>query len=612
MKLKINAGIAANSLISFGIETTGYGSAGCGDQVVQVAAVQRQNATCAATGELCYVLAATGSGSIHIVSEHPELSLQNLDITTSANTVSYDLTIGNAGITNTTPIQVDFYLDNDGDGMLSTGDVSVGTQIYTGVINMNETLVLSGSFPLATDQLCNLLAVIDEDNNCVCTTEMIGVNVSINVTLADEAVCSGEEIELGIPAVAGHIYQWNPPVNISTTNNSTTIFQASNTTDSALVFNFTMIDSDGNNCETMYSQAVAVLPVLGNTQQDLEICAGETITIAATLGEAYTWDGPNISNPNQPTQTVTLFENASYTVTITSGTACEGIDEININVLPFETDFSMIEKCPEEAIEIMGQMITEEGMYCDTIPNVMGCDSLICLEIINHPSLSESTYSLCEGDSVEINGATYFSATTVCNTSVSSFGCDSTHCVTIEMLEAPFAEVIGEVGNEFFTPNGVEVQLQVTDGFAAYEWSPMEGLSCTDCPNPTATLDESLEYKVTVTDDLGCTTQLLLLVTVFPPCDAQRLKIPNVFTPDGDGVNDVFGVVPYEGVERVLLVNIFNRWGEKIYQATGEDAYWDGTVNGKLATADVYVYVIRILCGDGEVEILYGDVTLIR
>jgi gliding motility-associated-like protein len=608
LKIKIDANIPANSLISFEIETTGYGAIGCSDQVIQVQAVQRQDAVCTTTGELCYVLAATGSGTITISSEHPDFSLQSLDIVAYEDSINYEVSIINIGIPNSSDIQVDFYIDTDGDGELSTGDIFVSSGTYAGTVVTDETIILIGNMMLSANQLCNLIAVIDEDNNCICGTEAIPVTAPINSVLDDEFVYSGAALEIGIPTTNGHTYQWDPPGNISSTTNSMMTFQFSNTSSVTSYFDFTLIDNNNEGCEIHHNVEVTVIPVPGINQQDLEICEGGTVTISATAGDSYVWDGPNISNPNAPAQTVTLFENTTFTVTVTLPEGCEGMDEINIEVLPYESAISQLEKCPEETVILLGQQITEAGYYCDTISNVTGCDSLICVEVINYNSQTEITRALCQGDSIVIEGITYFEEQTICNTYTSLFGCDSTHCINIQLIPEPFAEVIT---TEIIAAQGEETQLEVTPGFEIYEWFPTTGLSCTDCHNPIATLTETTEYTVTLTDSDGCTTQLFLLVTVLPPCEAERLLIPNVFTPDGDGLNGQFGIVEYEGFEMVSFIKIFDRWGEKVYENSGVDPYWDGKIDGKPGSADVYIYILKIVCSDGE-AILYGDVTLIR
>lgn len=99
-------------------------------------------------------------------------------------------------------------------------------------------------------------------------------------------------------------------------------------------------------------------------------------------------------------------------------------------------------------------------------------------------------------------------------------------------------------------------------------------------------------------------------VVVFPPCSADSLHIPNAFTPNGDGKNDVFRVVRHEGAEVVSSLEIYDRWGEKVYENRG-DSFWDGTIDGKPAPSDVYVYIVKLTCGE-LIGKRVGDVTLLR
>ena len=98
------------------------------------------------------------------------------------------------------------------------------------------------------------------------------------------------------------------------------------------------------------------------------------------------------------------------------------------------------------------------------------------------------------------------------------------------------------------------------------------------------------------------------------------VKVPNVFTPNGDSYNDVFkaytdlDVNEDEEIE-ILNMRIWNRWGQIVYQSQGPDSVWDGTHNGSPAPSDVYVYTIEMevkICGEKGIQIRRGDVTLAR
>ncbi|HQU58493.1 MAG TPA: gliding motility-associated C-terminal domain-containing protein, partial [Saprospiraceae bacterium] len=111
---------------------------------------------------------------------------------------------------------------------------------------------------------------------------------------------------------------------------------------------------------------------------------------------------------------------------------------------------------------------------------------------------------------------------------------------------------------------------------------------------------------------------------VFVELDANRnLYIPNAFSPNGDGANDEFRVYPCIGVTKILSVNIFNRWGDLVYQDEGADVsnglycsnglvLWDGRFKDKTLNMGVYVYVIEVEFLDNIRLVYRGDVSLLR
>ncbi len=91
------------------------------------------------------------------------------------------------------------------------------------------------------------------------------------------------------------------------------------------------------------------------------------------------------------------------------------------------------------------------------------------------------------------------------------------------------------------------------------------------------------------------------------------VRFPNAFTPDGDGHNDRFGMVVPQGLAFVDRMEIYNRWGQKIFESTEPNASWDGTVDGQNAPSDVYIYRIWWRRGDGALQMqAKGDITLLR
>jgi gliding motility-associated-like protein len=125
-----------------------------------------------------------------------------------------------------------------------------------------------------------------------------------------------------------------------------------------------------------------------------------------------------------------------------------------------------------------------------------------------------------------------------------------------------------------------------------------------------STSDSTIYYTLTVTSPAGCVQQVQVKFTLVQPL----VIVPNAFTPNSDGVNDVFRLKILEGSATILSMEIYNRWGEKVYSSNDPDAAWDGKMDdGKEAASDVYAYFIRWQRGDGALQPpKQGDVTLLR
>ena len=166
---------------------------------------------------------------------------------------------------------------------------------------------------------------------------------------------------------------------------------------------------------------------------------------------------------------------------------------------------------------------------------------------------------------------------------------------------------------------GDDLQLSA-DFFAttnvSFEWSPADGLSCTDCPNPRATPTQTTTYTLTVSDDNGCVKEASIIVYL---STTRRVYAPNAFSPNGDGHNDRFTIYTSTDAASVLTLQIFDRWGERVYISPNNfepnDEFthgWNGRFNGEKAPPGVYAFFAEILFIDGEREIFKGDVNLIR
>jgi len=193
-------------------------------------------------------------------------------------------------------------------------------------------------------------------------------------------------------------------------------------------------------------------------------------------------------------------------------------------------------------------------------------------------------------------------------------GCSSTETVTINL---PFLPTIA-LDEVLRVEQGDSIQLSPVTNIpgtqiAYWEWSPATDLSCNDCAEPWAMPLSGRYYTVTVSDLNGCTATDRVLVQVFRQ---RHIYPPNVFSPNEDGENDRFTLYA-KGVREIRRLVIFDRWGDEVFerrnfQPNDESLGWDGRFRGKPMNPGVYVWAAELEFSDGEVEVVYGDVTIMR
>ncbi len=146
-------------------------------------------------------------------------------------------------------------------------------------------------------------------------------------------------------------------------------------------------------------------------------------------------------------------------------------------------------------------------------------------------------------------------------------------------------------------------------------WSPPDHLSCSDCKNPKVSAIADQLYTLTIVDVNGCSATGQVYVDI----DRNRnVYIPNIFSPNGDGINDRFQIFTGLGVTRINFVRIYDRWGELLFEETdlrpSSDGTpgWDGTFKGDKMNPAVFMYLIEVEFQDGRILLYRGDVTLMQ
>jgi gliding motility-associated-like protein len=154
--------------------------------------------------------------------------------------------------------------------------------------------------------------------------------------------------------------------------------------------------------------------------------------------------------------------------------------------------------------------------------------------------------------------------------------------------------------------DNVKLHTQYIDGYS-YVWSPSTYFN-SNIYKAEGIVKEPVTVRVKVKDEWGCEAEDSKYLNVEPCCNAY---LPNSFSPNGDGVNDVFRIIGY-GNYHILDFYVANRWGNIIFKTIDQNTGWDGTINGIEQSMDTYYYYLRYECANGEKRFIKGDLTLLR
>jgi gliding motility-associated-like protein len=236
-----------------------------------------------------------------------------------------------------------------------------------------------------------------------------------------------------------------------------------------------------------------------------------------------------------------------------------------------------------------------------------GCLQIHCTWLmVGDTSSLALAETICPGDSLALAGQWFYEAGQYALSLGSAEGCDSLVLLDLSWWELPGFSILPS-DTSIFEGESVEI-IVIGAGALAYQWTPAEGLDCDACAAVVAAPEATTTYQAAVWDENGCRQILQSQVEVRIDCDPQRIQIPSAFTPDGDGINDTFGVLTRAGRELVLEMQVWNRWGQSVFHSREAQARWDG--GG--APSDVYVYRIAVGCPDGSQAIYTGEISLLK
>ena len=314
--------------------------------------------------------------------------------------------------------------------------------------------------------------------------------------------------------------------------------------------------------------------------------SGQAMVIATGGVEpyAYAWSDPSLTGDQ-----VFDLGSGTYTVTTTDATGCEVIETFEI---PDNSDVSVNYFVLDIICfgEMNGQIIIE-----DFFPSYLlfSLDGVSFSDVTTFENLDAGLYTLFI---LETNG-----------------------CITQKDIFVNQAiQLLTDLGEDIEIQLGDSVELVplVSAPFMnlTFHWSSTsEILNCTDCFEQWVNPFETTTYTFTIQDANGCTASDQ--VTIFIN-DDKNLFIPNVFTPNFDGVNDIFTVYGGVGIKQIERFSIRDDFGNIVYEAhnfppNNFGSGWDGRFEGRRMDMGVFLYLVRVEYFDGTFEDIFGTVTLV-
>ncbi len=310
---------------------------------------------------------------------------------------------------------------------------------------------------------------------------------------------------------------------------------------------------------------------------DMATCAGTSVILNASGASSYSWTPPAGLNATTGSSVMADPDSTTtYTVTGLSAGCPFASAAVRVNVLP------------EPAL----MAISTNTCQGET-------KGLIKLS----PTLAGAIYKWSNGSSglmvTGLDTGTYTITVTDVN------GCTATTSASILQLPDP----IPIVGTEKTISQGQTVQL-VANGGTRYLWAPSASLNNDTIYNPIANPNQTTSYRVIVRDVNNCSAIDSVLITVVS-CEASQLFIPTAFSPNGDGDNDML-YVRAPACITAFRMQVYDRWGELVFETTDRLTGWDGTFRGKEMDPAVFVYYLTATLSNGQKISGKGNVTLLK
>lgn len=485
--------------------------------------------------------------------------------------------------------------DCDGGALALASGGGSGTNIYTFVWSSGE---IETDINSTATQLCQGIqsVTVTDANNCFAIAEVnilapppLGIDPTLNEPSCFGA-SDGSITANGSGGTPAYTFDWG--------NGNTDVTLANIP---AGDYPVTVTDMNGCEFDTIVTLGEPELLVAFIDSTENVTCSGDAdgfIQVGFTGGNGdpmtYTWSGGLTSTTN----TVSDLAPGNYTVTVEDANGCS----------------AEVSQVITEPIPVFGFIPTPEEPICN------GDQTLLTVETAGGGVGGPYTFSIDGGPAQNIGTAiSVFAGDHVVEISDGN-GCTYTEDIFINQPPP----IIINLGPDVEIQLGESLQLNaILSGsnvpIDSIIWTPMifDSTSCMNCLNPTVSPIDDQIYTIEIFDINGCNGSDDILVEV----DKNRnVYIPNVFTPNGDGYNDEFQVFSGPGVTQINSMQIFDRWGELVFQRNNlsPSAFpdiangWDGRFRGKIMNPGVFVYLIEVTFDDGVTLLYRGDLTLLH
>lgn len=295
---------------------------------------------------------------------------------------------------------------------------------------------------------------------------------------------------------------------------------------------------------------------------------------------------------------------------------CDSVHTIDLLFYPFvQNAIDSISICKGDSILISNKWYFDSGQIQQRFTNQFGCDSIKQTQILLRPGPEpvELSFYFCQGDSVRIKNNWYYKETNFIERKSSPFSCDTLITYHVQGYD----DIFVDIGQDITLNAGEVIKLNpnYSSNVISYKWFPASGLSCTDCPSPELTAKSDITYFLEVLDHNGCLD--LDSITIHVNEIKSEIYLPNIFSPNGDNINDIWMPVLTDVQGRIVSLSIYDRWGNEVYNCENKSATltpcgWNGMFKDNKCLPGVYVYHVSWEDQYGNLKNLIGDVTLIR